>query len=295
MANPAQHHSVVNIHSSRQQILESTNQLVASRVLLAQFQGVGVSQCLAQSCRARSIQWGIRINALVQKSVCLYQWDFAAWERAHNSSHRCGVGMPMLQCRQVHVLAVQHNLSEWFRKGPSLMSEPRKVCAMHSGTLRVHMHCEWLPCRSPCWARCAGLVRATSTTPLTLSTTATGNLAAPSMQRARLAAAAMTQQCLKHWDQYLGICARSDSTGAKVGIWRPTFDCVRCASILLAFRMVNKELQANSESPGQLCSDILVLYVICVVSYATLAVHLHCRALIVHVCFASNQCLEPLD
>ena len=118
-------------------------------------------------------------------------------------------------------------------------------------------------CKIQCSARCAGLVRATSTTPLTLSSTATANSASPSMQRVRLAAAAMTQQCLKHWDQYLGVCARSDSTGTKAGIWRPNFDCVRCAALLMAFRMANKELQADSSPPGQpcRCHDTVMLFI----------------------------------
>ena len=102
---------------------------------------------------------------------------------------------------------------------------------------------------------CAGLSTASSTTPLTLNIVASthdNSMHEESLRQVRQATASIAQRCLKHWDQFCGIRAQTDSTGIKAGIWRPRFESVRCAVLLLAFRRTNEDMQAHPESPGQL-------------------------------------------
>ena len=103
---------------------------------------------------------------------------------------------------------------------------------------------------------CAGLSTASSTTPLTLNivtSTHDDSSHAESMRQVRQATASIAQRCLKHRDQFCGIRAQTDSTGIKAGIWRPRFESVRCAALLLAFRKTNENMQAHPVCPGQLC------------------------------------------
>lgn len=72
----------------------------------------------------------------------------------------------------------------------------------------------------------------------------------------------ITRRCLRRWDGLLGIRASSNSLGNRAGIWRDRYDTVRCAVLLLAFRKLNKDLQANpgsfrADDPGELHSILL--------------------------------------
>lgn len=55
----------------------------------------------------------------------------------------------------------------------------------------------------------------------------------------------ITLRCLQRWDGFLGFRASKDSLGRQSGIWRETFDGVRFASLLLAFRKLNASLGYN--------------------------------------------------
>lgn len=101
----------------------------------------------------------------------------------------------------------------------------------------------------------SGLTTASSTTPLTLNIIASthdDSMHEESMRQVRQAAASIAQHCLKHWDQFCGIRAQTDSTGIKAGIWRPRFESVRCAALLVAFGRTNEKMQAHPECPGTL-------------------------------------------
>ena len=74
----------------------------------------------------------------------------------------------------------------------------------------------------------------------------------PALQEVRKVAAEMTARCLRRWDSLLAIRAGKDSLGRQAGIWKDKFESVRSAALLLAFRMVNTQLQRQAlrASPG---------------------------------------------
>ena len=57
----------------------------------------------------------------------------------------------------------------------------------------------------------------------------------------------ITVRCLRRWDGFLGIRARSDGVGRRSGIWKDKFDGVHYAVLLLAMRKLNDTL--NSAAP----------------------------------------------
>ena len=57
----------------------------------------------------------------------------------------------------------------------------------------------------------------------------------------------ITVRCLRRWDGFLGIRARSDGVGRRSGIWKDKFDGVHYAVLLLAMRKLNETL--NSATP----------------------------------------------
>ena len=74
----------------------------------------------------------------------------------------------------------------------------------------------------------------------------------PALQEVRKIAAEITVRCLRRWDSFLAIRAGKDSLGRQAGIWKDKFESVRSAALLLAFRMVNTQLQRQAlrASPG---------------------------------------------
>ena len=76
----------------------------------------------------------------------------------------------------------------------------------------------------------------------------------PALRGVRKVAAEVTARCLRRWDSFLAIRAGKDSLGRQAGIWKDKFESVRGAALLLAFRMVNTELQRQAlrASPGGL-------------------------------------------
>ena len=64
---------------------------------------------------------------------------------------------------------------------------------------------------------------------------------------------------LRRWDAFLGFRASRDGLGTPLSVWRPKFEGVRFAVLLLAIRKLNKQLQTqtgidNSPPPGEFSS-----------------------------------------
>lgn len=93
----------------------------------------------------------------------------------------------------------------------------------------------------------------------------------------RRAAMQIAQQCLCCWDETFGICPGTDAGGAKAGIWRQKLDDVRCAALLLAFQMLNRNLQMQSGRPDMSEATTLRLVFFCKLKQSAAARALDCR------------------
>lgn len=61
----------------------------------------------------------------------------------------------------------------------------------------------------------------------------------------------ITVRCLRRWDGFLGIRARSDGIGRRSGIWKDKFDGVHYAVLLLAMHRLNETLNSATPEPSE--------------------------------------------